>query len=84
VQYTTKLNRLSKYCRRLVDTKQNRARQFIKGPRQELRKAFTPFPPSNYFTVVDAATRTENKDKLRFGNKATNFGKKFSSKRPFR
>jgi hypothetical protein len=28
---------LSKYCKRLVDTKQMRTRQFIKGLRQELR-----------------------------------------------
>jgi hypothetical protein len=32
---------------------------------------------------VNAATRTENEDKFRFGTKVTNFGKKFPNKRPF-
>jgi hypothetical protein len=82
-QYATKFNRLSKYCDQLVDTKQNRIRQFIKRLRPELRRALILFLPSNYSTAVDAATRTKNEDKLRFGNKVTNFGKKFPNKRPF-
>jgi hypothetical protein len=58
-------------------------RQFIKELRPELRRALAPFPPSNYSKVVDAATRIENEDKLRFGNKVTNSSKKFLNKRPF-
>jgi hypothetical protein len=83
VQYIVEFNRLSKYCRRLVDTEQNRTIQFIKGLRLELRRALTPFPPNNYSTVVDTAMRTENDNKLRVGNKAANFGKKLLNKRPF-
>jgi hypothetical protein len=83
-QYVEKFNRLSKYCRMLVDIEQNRTRQFIKGLRPKLRRALALFPPNNYSMLVDAATRTENEDKLRFGNKAANFGKKFHNKRPFR
>jgi hypothetical protein len=75
-QYTAEFNRLSKYCPRLVDTEQNRTRQFIKGLRWELRRVLAPFLPSNYSTAVDAATWTENEDKLRF--------EIFSNKRPFR
>jgi hypothetical protein len=79
-QYAAEFNCLSKYCCRLVDTEQNRIRQFIMGLRPELRKALAPISPSNYSIVVDAATRTESEDKLRFGN---NVSKKFPNKRSF-
>jgi hypothetical protein len=60
-QSAVEFNRLSKYYRQMVDTEQNRIRQFIKGLRLELGRALAPFPPSNYSTMVNSATRTENK-----------------------
>jgi hypothetical protein len=74
-KYTTEFNCLSKYYPRLVNTEQNRTTEFIKGLRPELRRVLAPFSPSNYSTAVEAATRTENEDKLRF--------EKFPNKRPF-
>jgi hypothetical protein len=44
---------------------------------------FVPFPPSKYSMAVDAATRIKNEDKIRYGNKVTQSGKKFSVKRSF-
>jgi hypothetical protein len=83
VQYAAEFKRLSKYCHWLVDTEYNRTRQFIKGLRLELRRALALFPPSNYSKTVIAAARTENEDKIRFGNKVANSGKKFPIKRSF-
>jgi hypothetical protein len=80
-QYTAEFNRLSKYCRRLVDTEQNRTRQFIKGLRSELRRALVPFAPSTYSSAVDAATRIENEDKVRIASEAAHPVKQFSAKR---
>jgi hypothetical protein len=67
---------LSKYCYSLLDTEQNRTIQFIKKLRPE-------FPSSNYSTAVDAATRTENEDKIRFVSKVAYPAKKFPTKRSF-
>ena len=64
-QYAARFTQLSKYSKRLVDTEQNWTRQFIKGLRQELRRALAPFPPNTYSVAVDAATHTENEDRNR-------------------
>jgi hypothetical protein len=68
---------------KVSDTERNRTRQFIKGLRPELRRALAPFPPSNYYMAIDAATRTENEDKMRLGNEFTNLDEEFPNKRPF-
>jgi hypothetical protein len=80
-QYAAEFNRLSKYCCRSVDTEQNKIRQFIKGLRSELRKSLALFPPNTYSSAVDATTRTENEDKVRFAREAVHPVKKISAKR---
>jgi hypothetical protein len=80
-QYAAKFNRLSKYCPKLVDTEQNRTRQFIKGLRSELRRALVPCQLSTYSSIVDVATRIENEDKVRLGSEAIHPVKQFLMKR---
>lgn len=58
-QYTAKFNRLAKYCLRLIDTDENKTRQFVKGLRVELQRALAPLPPMGFAAAVEAATRTE-------------------------
>jgi hypothetical protein len=76
-----KFNRLSKYCPKLVDTEQNRMKQFIKGLRSKLRRALVPCQLSTYSSTVDVATRIENEDKVRFNSEAINPVRQFSIKR---
>jgi hypothetical protein len=47
------------------------------------RRVLALFPPSNYSTAVDVATRTKNEDKIRFVSKVAHPAKKFSIKRSF-
>lgn len=61
-QYAADFTRLSKYCLRLINTEENKTRQFIKGLRGELQRALAPLPPMTYALAVEAATRTENHD----------------------
>ncbi|KAI5656930.1 hypothetical protein M9H77_25723 [Catharanthus roseus] len=60
--YTAKFNRLAKYCLRLIDTDENKTRQFVKGLRVELQRALAPLPPMGFAAAVEAATRTEMAD----------------------
>jgi hypothetical protein len=46
-----------------------------------LRRALASFPPSTYSSAVDAVTRTENEDKVRFVSEALHPVKQFSAKR---
>ncbi|KAI5671179.1 hypothetical protein M9H77_11543 [Catharanthus roseus] len=53
---------LAKYCLRLIDTDENKTRQFVKGLRVELQRALAPLPPMGFAAAVEAATRTEMTD----------------------
>ncbi|KAI5648700.1 hypothetical protein M9H77_34705 [Catharanthus roseus] len=53
---------LAKYCLRLIDTDENKTRQFVKGLRVELQRALAPLPPMGFAAAVEAATRTEMAD----------------------
>jgi hypothetical protein len=46
-------------------------------------RALALFPPRNYSTAVDTATRIEHEDKMRFISKAAHPTKKFPAKRSF-
>ncbi|KAI5662337.1 hypothetical protein M9H77_21660 [Catharanthus roseus] len=76
-QYTAKFNRLAKYCLRLIDTDENKTRQFMKALRVELQRALAPLPPMGFAAAVEAATRTEMADqeviqrKTAFGSATT-------------
>ncbi|KAI5657018.1 hypothetical protein M9H77_25811 [Catharanthus roseus] len=61
-QYTAKFNRLAKYCLRLIDTDENKTRQFVKGLRVKLQRALAPLPPIGFAAAVEAATQTEMAD----------------------
>ncbi|KAI5657773.1 hypothetical protein M9H77_26566 [Catharanthus roseus] len=61
-QYTINFNRLAKYCLRLIDTDENKTRQFVKGLRVELQRALAPLPPIGFAAAVEAATRIEMAD----------------------
>jgi hypothetical protein len=80
-QYVVEFNCLSKYYCKLVDTEQNRTRQFVKGLRSEFKRALILFLPSTCSSIVDAATRIENKDKVRFASEAIHPVKQLSIKR---
>ncbi|KAI5657699.1 hypothetical protein M9H77_26492 [Catharanthus roseus] len=70
-QYTAKFNRLAKYCLRLIDTDENKTRQFVKGLRVELQRALAPLPPMGFAVAVEAATRTEMADQAVIQRKTT-------------
>ncbi|KAI5676446.1 hypothetical protein M9H77_07396 [Catharanthus roseus] len=53
---------LAKYCLRLIDTDENKTRQFVKGLRVELQRALAPLPPMGFAATVEAATQTEMAD----------------------
>ncbi|KAI5682321.1 hypothetical protein M9H77_03549 [Catharanthus roseus] len=61
-QYTTKFNRLAKYCLRLTNTDENKTQQFVKGLKVELQWALEPLPPMGFVAAFEAATRTEMAD----------------------
>ncbi|KAI5668333.1 hypothetical protein M9H77_18186 [Catharanthus roseus] len=61
-QYTAKFNRLAKYCLRLIDTDENKMRQFVKGLRVEQQRALAPLPPMGFAAAIKAATRMEMAD----------------------
>ncbi|KAI5682846.1 hypothetical protein M9H77_04074 [Catharanthus roseus] len=44
---------------RLIDTDENKTRQFVKGLKVELQRALAPLPPMGFAAAVEAATRTE-------------------------
>lgn len=58
-QYTAKFNCPDKYCLRLIDTEEQKTRQFLKGVRVELQRALAPLPPMSFAATVEVATRTE-------------------------
>ncbi|KAI5681131.1 hypothetical protein M9H77_02358 [Catharanthus roseus] len=76
-QYTAKFNRLAKYYLMLIDTDENKTRQFVKELRVELQQALAPLPPMGFAAVVKAATRIEMADqaviqrKIAIGSTAT-------------
>jgi hypothetical protein len=47
-----------------------------------LRRALAPFPPNTYSSAVNAATRTENEDKIRSASEAVHPIKQILAKRP--
>ncbi|KAI5678566.1 hypothetical protein M9H77_09516 [Catharanthus roseus] len=53
---------LAKYCLRLIDTDENKTRQFVKGLRVELQRALAPLSPKGFAAAVEAVTRTEMAD----------------------
>ncbi|KAI5681969.1 hypothetical protein M9H77_03197 [Catharanthus roseus] len=53
---------LAKHCLRLIDTDENKTRQFVKGLRVELQRALVTLPVMGFAAAIEAATRTEMAD----------------------
>ncbi|KAI5678579.1 hypothetical protein M9H77_09529 [Catharanthus roseus] len=55
----------------LIDTDENKTRQFVKGLRVELQRALAPLPPMGFAAAVEAATRIEMADQAVIQRKTT-------------
>ncbi|KAI5663829.1 hypothetical protein M9H77_23152 [Catharanthus roseus] len=56
---------LAKYCLRLIDTDENKTRQFVKRLRVELQRALAPLPSMGFVATVEAATQMVMADQAR-------------------
>ncbi|KAI5653130.1 hypothetical protein M9H77_30317 [Catharanthus roseus] len=60
--YTAKFNRLAKHCLRLIDTEENKTRQFINGLKVELQLSLALLRLMGFMAMVEAAIRIEMAD----------------------